>query len=195
MDKAELDANYWDSRYKDQKTGWDLGQASPPLMAYIDQLDDKSIDILIPGAGYAHDAWTIFSNGFHNTYVCDWSREALDHFHEKYPTFPESQLICSDFFKINQSFDLVLEQTFFCALEPVERPKYAKKMASIIRDGGKLVGIFFNIEFEKEGPPFGGNISEYISIFQDHFKIKSFEDCYNSVGPRLHTEAFAILIK
>jgi thiopurine S-methyltransferase len=47
MNPAPFDENYWNSRYKDEKTGWDIGAASPPLVAYFDQLADRNISILI----------------------------------------------------------------------------------------------------------------------------------------------------
>jgi hypothetical protein len=30
-----LDSNYWQERYKNKQTGWDLGQASEPIIDYI----------------------------------------------------------------------------------------------------------------------------------------------------------------
>ncbi|MFS4468005.1 hypothetical protein [Maribacter sp. 2210JD10-5] len=46
--------NYWTKRYHEEETGWDIGYPSTPLKAYIDQLEDKMISILIPGAGNAY---------------------------------------------------------------------------------------------------------------------------------------------
>ena len=45
--------SYWTKRYQEESTGWDIGYPSTPLKEYIDQLEDKSISILIPGAGNA----------------------------------------------------------------------------------------------------------------------------------------------
>jgi len=61
-------SNYWENRYQNQQTGWDIGEISSPLKAYIDQLEDKSIKILIPGAGNAYEAEYLFLNGF-KTYL------------------------------------------------------------------------------------------------------------------------------
>ena len=49
MNSSNLDAEFWENRYRNQETGWDLGTVSPPLKAYIDQLEDKDVAILIPG--------------------------------------------------------------------------------------------------------------------------------------------------
>lgn len=48
-----LNAEYWDIQYKQNETGWDLNQASPPLMAYFEQMENNDISILIPGCGNA----------------------------------------------------------------------------------------------------------------------------------------------
>ena len=36
-----LDRTYWETRYRSDETGWDLGGPSTPLKEYIDQLTDK----------------------------------------------------------------------------------------------------------------------------------------------------------
>ena len=48
-------AQFWQQRYEQDSIGWDMGQVSPPLQAYIDQLPEsaKSQAVLVPGAGNA----------------------------------------------------------------------------------------------------------------------------------------------
>ena len=47
--------NYWEERYQKGETGWDAGTITTPLKEYIDQLTDKNLTILIPGAGNGHE--------------------------------------------------------------------------------------------------------------------------------------------
>lgn len=61
MDLSEF---FWNNKYKDHKTGWDLGVISPPLKTYFEQLENKSLKILIPGGGNAHEAEYLFKKGF-----------------------------------------------------------------------------------------------------------------------------------
>jgi len=68
-------------------------------------------------------------------------------------------------------------------------------MYELLNSGGKLTGLLFNKEFEKEGPPFGGTSAEYESLFQHHFEIKILEDCYNSIQPRAGSELFFKFVK
>ena len=44
-----MEKDFWDKRWEEANTGWDIGYPSTPLKEYIDQLSDKEIDILIPG--------------------------------------------------------------------------------------------------------------------------------------------------
>jgi thiopurine S-methyltransferase len=96
-----------------------------------------------------------------------------------------------DFFNLNESFDLVLEQTFFCAINPIDRVKYANKMAAIIPAGGKLVGLMFDFPLD-QGPPFGGEAKEYTTYFEKEFEILSMRRADNSIKPRAGRELFVI---
>lgn len=190
----ELNANYWDTRYQECQIGWDLGQVSPPIKEYCDQLVDKTIKILIPGAGNAYEAEYLFNQGFSNVFIVDFAQTALDGFSERNPTFPKEQLLCSDFFELNDTFDLILEQTFFCAIDPSLRLKYVQKMSALLRGNGRLVGVMFNRDFDG-GPPFGGNKEEYVSLFNPYFSEISFEECCNSITPRKGSELFVKCLK
>ena len=114
----DLNKNFWDLRYQNNEIGWDIGYISTPLKKYIDQLTDKNIKILIPGGGNSYEAEYLHNLGFKNVFVVDISPTALTNLKNRVPDFPKNHLINIDFFKLNNSFDLILEQTFFCALTP-----------------------------------------------------------------------------
>ena len=65
-------------------------------------------------------------------------------------------------------------------------------MNSILAPNGKLIGLLFASEFNKNGPPFGGNLDEYKALFNSVFKNLKIETCYNSVAPRKNNELFFI---
>lgn len=188
-------ASYWNEKYTSNEIGWNLGDVSPPLKGYIDQLEDKSIKILIPGAGFGYEAQYLFQKGFKNTHICEWSEKAAGRFKYAYPNFPVDQIHVKNFFDLEGSFNLVLEQTFFCALDPSLRKDYVQKMYDLLVPKGKLVGLLFNFDFSASGPPFGGSQSEYEKLFSPLFKIKSMNLCYNSVAPRSGNELFFIIEK
>ncbi len=193
--EIDLSAKVWDDRYKNNDIGWDLGEVSTPLKTYFDQLENKELKILIPGGGNSYEAIYLFQLGFKNVYVVDLSKTALTNIKNRIPSFPENQLINGDFFDLNDTFDLVIEQTFFCALNPNLRTKYVEKMHEILVSKGKLVGLMFNVPLNDHRPPFGGNKQEYINYFEPFFEIKKMETCYNSFGNRKGKELFVKMIK
>jgi methyl halide transferase len=190
-----LDKEYWDKRYLDKETGWDIGYVSTPLKEYFDQIKNKDLKILIPGAGNAYEAEYLYKNGFSNVFVLDISPVAIAEFKHRVPAFPWENIICDDFFLLHEQFDLIIEQTFFCALEPYLRSSYAKKMSELLVPKGKLVGLLFDTEFPKEGPPFGGSKEQYIKYFEPYFSFHTFESAYNSIKPRAEKELFINLVK
>lgn len=191
----KLDKNFWTTRYVEGTTGWDVGQPTTPLRTYIDGLDTKELKILVPGAGNAYEVEYLWNNGFHNTYVLDISEVPIENFKKRNPDFPLDQILLMDFFNLEETFDLVVEQTFFCALDPQLRQAYANKMAQVIQPGGKLVGVLFGVQFDKEGPPFGGTAEEYVNYFSSQFIIKRMEVCKNSIPPRAGNELWIELVR
>ena len=190
-----LSSAYWNSRYVGDDFGWDAGDITTPLKTYFDQLKDKSLKILIPGAGNSYEAEYLFNNGFKNVFVLDFAEAPLKNIKQRCKDFPSSQLIQEDFFKHKGQYDLIIEQTFFCAIDPMLREVYAKHCNELLKPGGKLVGLLFNDVFEKAGPPFGGTQYEYEDEFKHYFTFKTFETCYNSIKPRERKELFINLVK
>src|SRR5690606_5759125 len=104
------------------------------------------------------------------------------------------KIVCTDVFKHEGQYDLILEQTFFCALLPTQRESYVQKMHGLLKPHGRLVGVLFNRSFEG-GPPFGGSQEEYERLFSALFSIKVMANCYNSVKPRQGSELFLLAEK
>lgn len=191
-----LNEDYWSSRYRNNNTVWDMGKVSPPLKEYFEQLTDKSISILIPGCGNAYEAEYLLQKGFKNITLADISPVLVNKLKKQFSDFlhKEINIICSDFFALNQTFDLIVEQTFFCAIDPSLRTNYANKMHKLLNANGKLIGVFFNRTFDS-GPPFSGSKVEYHLLFKDKFQIKTMDVCHNSINPRKGSELFVILQK
>ncbi len=183
-------SQYWDNKYSSKQTGWDIGYVSTPLKEYFDKLKDKSIKILIPGAGKGWEAEYLYRNGFVNTFILDFSIEAVEEFKTRCHWFPENQVIIQDFFKHTNQYDLIVEQTFFSSLDTFHREKYASSMHSKLAENGSLVGLLFNHWFPFEGPPFGGDLEEYTKLFEPWFNFNIFETTTNSIKPRKGREFF-----
>ncbi|MDH5365834.1 MAG: TPMT family class I SAM-dependent methyltransferase [Cyclobacteriaceae bacterium] len=192
---VELNECFWAGKYETNNTGWDIGEISRPIKEYIDQINDKEIKILIPGGGNSYEAGYLYENGFVNVFVVDISRLPLENFSKRCVNFPKDHLIHANFFDIDLRFDLIIEQTFFCAINPQLRNKYAHKMHQLLEPNGKLIGVLFDDELNKDHPPFGGNKLEYKNHFKQYFNFNVFESCYNSIEPRKEKELFINLIK
>lgn len=190
-----LNENYWSGRYDKGQTGWDIGYVSTPLKTYIDQLEDKSARILIPGAGNSYEAEYFHGLGFTNVFVMDLSRAPLDNLKRRVPDFPDDHLLCEDFFDHQGQYDLMLEQTFFCALNPSLRSAYVAKARALLRPRGKIAGLLFNIPLFDDHPPFGGHKADYEPLFRDSFDIQVMETAYNSIPARAGNELFIKLMK
>lgn len=191
--------DYWTQRYKEHKTGWDIGYVATPIKAYIDQLTDTSLKILVPGAGNGYEVEYLWQQGFKNVHILDISEIPLGHFKKRNPDFPEKQIHCSDFFEFQEQYDLIIEQTFFCSMVPTNknRTAYAKHMSELLKPNGKLVGLWFDFPLteDMEKRPFGGDKDLYISYLSPFFKIITFDRCYNSIPPRQGNELFGIFEK
>jgi hypothetical protein len=192
--EEKLDANFWNERYLKAETGWDLNQVSPPIKSYIDQLSDKSVRILIAGCGNAYEAEYLLQQGFTNITLVDLAPALVERLKVKFKD-TDIKIIQADIFQHEGEYDLIFEQTLFCALNPELREKYARKMESLLAQKGKLVGLLFNCNFEKMGPPFGGDKADYKKLFSEYFHLKTIDDCYNSTTPRAGNELFVIFEK
>lgn len=187
--------SFWTKKYKTNKIGWDLGEVSPPLKAYFNQLKNKNSKILIPGGGNSYEAEYLFKKGFNNIYVVDISKIPLENLKKRVPNFPGSQLIHKNFFDLKGDFDLIIEQTFFCAIKPILRPKYALTINNLLSKNGKLVGLLFDAKLNEDHPPFGGNKQEYLNYFKPYFNSVQMDSCYNSFHNRQNKELFIKITK
>lgn len=184
----ELNADFWSGRYAAGETGWDLGGVSAPLQAYFDQLTDKGLRILIPGGGRSYEAEYLHHKGFGQVHVVDLSAAPINDLLERCPDFPRAHLHQGDFFEHRGTYDRIMEQTFFCALNPGLRERYVRKMHDLLVPGGMLAGVLFDDPLFTDHPPFGGSAAEYRRLFTGTFPAASFERCYNSIAPRAGRE-------
>lgn len=185
---------YWSNRYRQDDDPWSIGRISEPLKAYIDQLGNKNIHILIPGCGNAYEAEYLLQQGFQHITLVDISETLVASLRDKFKNEKRIRIMYADFFELEEHFDLILEQTFLCAIDPSLRKRYAAKMNELLNPGGKLAGVLFDRAFD-DGPPFSGSKEEYRALLSPYFRIKTLETCYNSIDRRAGTEVFLIAEK
>lgn len=160
MDSLQLCGKaYWEKRFHEGDTPWDLGKATPLLdeaLEFLRSLPEygaelgstKSAHVLSAGAGRGADALELVSRGF-NVVAVEWSGSAVEVLRKRYEALGSDikgdlSIIEGDFFKIEAcKVDFVFEHTFFCALEPGSRSGYVDTMSRWLKPGGVLLGNFF----------------------------------------------------
>jgi methyl halide transferase len=188
----------WQRHYDEGDLGWDLGQVAPP---FIRLFESKSIlpgKTLVPGCGRGHEVIYLAENGFEVTAV-DYSLGAVNHLKS---TVQERKLKCEvlhmNFFELdvvhNETYDLLIEQTFFCAISPEQRSSYVATVARALKQGGMLAGLFYHTE-EEGGPPFNTTREDILKYFSDSFEIRQLSKAENSAEQRKNKEWLAILVK
>lgn len=185
----------WEERYVNDDARWDIGHISTPLKEYFDQLTNKAIRILIPGCGYGHEAAYLHQQGFSNVYILDVAPTPLKGFSERNPAFPKNNLLEGNFFDHTAEYDLIVEQTFFCAINPIHRQAYATKVHELLAPKGKLMGLLWSVELNADHPPFGGSEKEYHTYFDKYFNFLHLENAYNSIKSRSGRELFFLAEK
>ena len=184
----------WQNRYEKEQTGWDIGYPSTPLATYIDQWKNLKSKILIPGCGRGYELEYLWKKGFTNSYGLDIAPAAKTEFLKRVPDFPEDQFLVQSFWDLKPSFELILEQTFYCAIPPSHREAYIDKMKDLLSPGGTLAGLLFDFPLTEKGPPFGGSLIEYPQRYSALGELQ-IEPCRNSISQREGKEFFFIAKK
>lgn len=183
---------YWQGRFEVGDTPWDLDAPSSVLIEALEELTGvggslSGKRVLSPGCGRGSDALECVRRGA-DVVAVDWSEIAVSALRARYAGSAASSLgslevIHGDLFEVlKQRVDVVCEHTFFCAIDPSMRPRYAEEIAAWVSSGGFLIGNFFivsdtdaqrlaNLSLSKEGngPPFATSARELEQLLRPYF--------------------------
>jgi SAM-dependent methyltransferase len=191
---TDLSASAWENRYQSGDTPWDLQGPTPEFLRLA---EEKRLPLkgraLVPGGGRGYDAVWLAKQGL-EVDIVDFSPTALLAtqelaFKEKVTVHAYNQ----DFFALpshgyhQERYDLILEYTFFCAIDPKLRAQYVKAVASLLKPNGLFVGLFFPLQTDKAGPPFEVSREEVKLLFNPNFRFTT-EEPKASVKPRAGRE-------
>lgn len=191
MNTKKLSKAYWDKRHQLGDTPWDIGEAAPAIIEYFSNRPLNGKSMLIPGAGLAHEARVLASRYKDAAItILDISPTLIEYLKDSFANHKNIKLVCGDFFDHEMTYDYIIEQTFFCALGPDLRLAYFKKMHDLLNPGGVLAGLWFHWVFDKIGPPFGGDVEEYVSQAKTFFNEYSIDYHPKSILPRKDREVF-----
>jgi len=168
MNKDSESPSFWDDRYKVGKTPWDFHGVPARLRVFLNEA--RGSRVFIPGCGSGHEIAAFLEAGCSVT-ALDFSEAAVA-LACALPGNEEALILQDDFFTCplrRESFDIVYERTFLCALNPSRWREYVDRMQHLLRPGGLLSGFFFYGE-EPEPPPYPLTIPMACSLFDNSFR-------------------------
>ncbi len=190
---------YWDSKYGDGHTPWDLGQPAPVFKRLIDSGQFEPGSMIVLGAGRGFDARLFAKNGFEVTAV-DFAPQAVEAMRSLQDAHAPVQILQEDIFslpyKLNHSFDYLLEHTCFCAINPEQREGYFDLVSRLLKPGGIYTALAFPIGTRPGGPPFTVSPDNMIDALRDRgFSLQRREQPHDSVPSRQGIEELIVLAK
>lgn len=175
------DPNFWEQRYKEGTSHWDIGKPAPAFKKYFNGADETRTlnKVVVIGCGKGHDAFFIAQNNKEcEVYAFDFSESAINHCNQvkEKCKIENIHFYQVDIFTLLKEekwagyFDYVIEHTCFCAIDPEKRNEYIELIKYLLKPGGKLAGLFFMRPKEIKGPPFGSTPDEIKNFFKKDFK-------------------------
>ena len=195
----EGNPKFWESKYKSDDAGWDLGGPTPVFINLSSKLVPKKICII--GCGKGYDAVMFAKNNFDVTAV-DFAPSAVASLKMLAKQNKVNiNVLQEDIFSLpiehDNKFDYVIEQTCFCAIHPNKRLEYEKLVYRILKLNGKLIGLWFPLDknIKDGGPPYGTSVEEVKSLFKNKWMLESEEFPKESIKPRRKREKLIIFKK
>jgi SAM-dependent methyltransferase len=177
----------WEQRYREGRAAWDLGAAPPCLGRLLAGLPARRLRVLVPGAGFGHDA-VAWARAGHQVTAVDFAPSAVAGARARArETGVAMAVLEEDLFALpatlEGAFDAVWEQTCYCAVAPKRRDEYAAAMARALVPGGTLYGLFWN-HGREGGPPYDVTPAQVRDVFASRFHLLSLEPVPDSVPAR-----------
>ena len=177
MSDDYLHSAFWQDRYERGAVGWDKGQAAPPLVRVLaEDGPGPEASVLVPGCGYGHEALHLARQGY-RVVAIDFAPAAIARLRQRAVGLSLEAIEC-DIFALPAAYDglfeMVVEHTCFCAIPLDRRDDYAQVMARVLRRGGTLLGLFWELG-EEGGPPHNTSRRDLQRHFGSLFKLGTAE--------------------
>lgn len=188
----------WQKHYDEDDLQWDIGEVSPAILQLVKDNKISPGKAIVPGCGQGHEVVYLAENGFQVTGV-DFAEGAVKLLRLSLESkgLP-GRVLQRNFFELEAEhdacYDLLLEQTFFCAIEPKDRSKYVATANRILKPGALLAGLFYQTG-EEDGPPFNTTREDILEHFSEMFEIETLEKTSQSVEKRAEKELLVLLRK
>jgi SAM-dependent methyltransferase len=184
----------WEERYQKADTPWDKGRAHPGLVAWLARQPLRG-KVLVPGCGSGHDVRVLARQGA-EVLGLDVAPSAI-RAAQAHPAVGSERYALGDFFapppEWSGAFDGLFEHTCFCAIDPADRPRYARAAAQVVRPGGVFLAIFYlNPDHDEPGPPFGCTPDDLDRLFVPNFRLIGEEDALETFPGRENRELLRV---
>lgn len=192
------DPRYWEAAYREGRDGWELGEAAPPLDRALRGLSPFA-DAAVLGCGRGHEVRLLAALGWGRVVGVDFARAALDDARARTDPGLPVEWLHDDVLALGtdhaDAFDLVVEHTCYCAIDPATRDAWAGSVAGTLRRGGVLVALFYT-HGRAGGPPWGATVEEIVARLEAHgFAIEHCETPEDSVDKRRGDETLIMAQK
>lgn len=188
---------FWTNIYQTEEPKWELNKPAPAFEDILPRIKLQRSRILVLGCGSGNDA-AFFARHGHTVTAVDISAEALDRAKEKYKDLSNITWIQSDIFKLGRdheaSYDLIVEHTCYCAIDPSQRNALVMLWKRLLAEGGQLLGVFFAME-RRDAPPFGGTEWELRERLKKHFQFIFWGRWHQSIDRRNGKELLVFATK
>jgi len=186
----------WEQLWKEGVIPWDAQGVTPVIAHLLKTNQIHNGRALVPGCGTGYDV-VAMGNPDRIVTGLDISSTALQQAQlmaEKSPNAEYVHFLNTDFFSFapQHKFNLIFDYTFFCAIDPSLRARWAEKMAELLLEDGELLTLVFPLDDHDGGPPFTVSLEAYKKVLSPHgFHLMSFEDDIPSVPGRKGLEKLA----
>jgi len=180
------DPAFWSGIWRAGRDGWELARPAPPLARWVAAQRAPLGRALVVGCGRGHEARMLADAGA-DVIAVDLAAEAIAAARALGGLVDFRQVDLFDLPAARERFDLALEHTCFCAIDPARRAEYAGVMGQVVVSGGRLVGLFWQ-HGRAGGPPFSTTPDEVAVCFAPWFEIASSEIAPDSVASRAGQE-------
>ena len=173
---------FWTKRWDAGKVPWDLGGIPRALVSYLTR-DRTPTRVLIPGCGTGYEVKAFHEAG-HDVTAIEFCATAVAHAREVLGPLGD-RVIHANFFKHDfgtSRFGLIYERGFLCSLPPAKWPDYVSRMANLLEEGGKLVGLFLYGN-EPEPPPYPLTKGTAASLLGQSFCLRHTEESVEQSVP------------
>lgn len=187
------EASFWSHLYRSGDDRWELGRAAPPIVRWLDAHPPRGKRALVVGCGRGHEARLLARAGA-EVVAIDFAADAIEAARElALRDGSRVDFRVRDLFALAadpERYDLLVEHTCFCAIDPARRDEYITVAAEVLVPGGELLGLFY-AHGRPGGPPYTVDRAELVARFGRRFALVADEVPSDSAAQRQGQEILA----